>query len=102
MTSDSIIAETAALAISKAMNSFSTSSNGEIIVNKMLAEHPTINQAFTGSVVLPFVKEMAHKYQKGYYDDRNEKACEMCFKMWELLKLGYGLTDDDKVGLPMI
>ena len=102
MATDNEIAENAAQALSQAMNSFSARSNGETIVSKMLAEHPTINQAFTGSVVLPFVKGMAHKYQKGYYDGRNEKACEMCSKMWELLKSEYGFTDDGKVGLAMI
>lgn len=102
MATDNEIAENAALALSHAMNSFSPISNGVIIVRKMLAEHRTINQTFTGSVVLPFVKGMAFMYQKGYYDGRNEKACEMCFKMWELLKSEYGITDDDKVGLAMI
>lgn len=102
MATDNEIAENAAQAIFQAMNTFSVRSNGETIVSKMLAEHRTINQAFTGSVVLPFVKGMAFMYQKGYYDGRNEMACEMCSKMWEMLKSEYGFTDDDKVGLPMI
>lgn len=102
MATNNEIAENAALALSQAMNSFSASSNGETIVSKMLAEHPTINQAFMGSVVLPFVKCMALMYQKGCYDGRNEMACEMCSKMWELLKSEYGFTDYDKGGLAMI
>lgn len=102
MATNKEVAENAALALSQAMTSFSASSNGETIVSKMLVEHRTINQAFTGSVILPFVKGMAFMYQKRYYDGRNEMACEMCSKMWELLKSEYGFTDDDKVGLPMI
>lgn len=102
MATNKEIAELAARTLSSAMNSFYASSNGEIIVSRMLAEHRTINQSFTGSVVLPFVKEMALRYQKGFYDGRNEAACNLCATMWEALKTAHGFTDEGNVGLAMI
>ena len=66
-----------------------------IIMNHMLNCHRTLNQKFTGTFVLNFIRNMAIKYKNMDYDGRNELACKMCNFMWEGLKKEMPWIKDD-------
>lgn len=88
-----------------AINSFGCTDDTEYFVNKMLNLHRTLNQAFTGRIIVRFVQEMARRYKTGCYDGRNEAAVRICNIMWEALKNnaeGFYFADDVKPSLPMI
>lgn len=96
-------AKTAAAALERTVNSFDGGANEEFIVDKMLYMHRTLNQKFTGGIILPFVRKMAKMYDSGSYDPRNEAACKACRVMWEAVKAEYGLDDDSAdFRMPMI
>lgn len=96
-------AKTAAAALERTVNSFDFSDNAEFIVDQMLYMHRTLNQSFTGGIILPFVRKMAKMYDSGSYDPRNEAACKACRVMWDALKAAYGIEDDSAdFRMPMI
>ena len=94
-------AETAAIALERTVNSFGSDENSKYIVEKMLTMHRTLNQKFTGEIILPFIREMAKKYDAKGYDLRNEAACKICRVMYDAVKKEYGIEDDD-FRLPLI
>ena len=97
--------KTAALEAECAINSFSCTEDTEYFVNEMLNLHRTLNQSFTGKVVIRFVQEMAKRYREGRYDGRNEVSCRLCNIMWEALKNnteGFYFSDDINPSLPMV
>ena len=51
----------------------------------MLCMHRTLNQKFTGDIIIPFIKEMAERYKAENYDGRNQDACKCCSIMWDAL-----------------
>ena len=73
-----------------------------IILNRMLNEHPTLEQMFTNRFIIPFVRKMAERLDKENYDLRNAAACNACNAMWKGLKQDRGISDGDAVNLPMI
>ena len=96
-------AQTAATALERAINSFGSGEGSAYIVDKMLSMHRTLNQKFTGEIILPFIREMAKKYDAQRYDLRNEAACKICRVMWDAVKKEYGIENDsDDFGLPLI
>lgn len=96
-------AEKAAAELERTVNSFGSGESTAYVVDKMLSMHRTLNQKFTGEIILPFVREMAKKYDSMRYDLRNEAACKLCRVMWNAVKTEYGLEGDDfPFGLPCI
>ena len=96
-------AKTAATALERTVNSFDCSASAEYIVDKMCHMHRTLNQAFTGVIILPFIRKMAKMYDSGSFDPRNEAACKMCRVMWDAFKAEYGIDDDSAdFRMPMI
>lgn len=96
-------AETAATAMESTLNSFGSEENTKFIVEHFLTMHRTLNQKFTGEIILPFIREMAKKYDANRFDLRNEAACKVCRKMWDAIKAEYEIEDDAAVfNLPMI
>lgn len=96
-------AKTAAAALERTVNSFDSGAGEEFIVDRMCHTHRTLNQKFTGGVILPFVRKMAKMYDSGSYDPRNEAACKACRVMWEAVKAAYGLDDDSAdFRMPMV
>lgn len=94
---DQEVAEQASCGLIRAMNSFSDRFNGEKIVTDMLCEHPTLQQSFMRSVVIPFIKGMAEKDGTGACDLRNARAVSLAKKM--LLAIS---EDGQLPGIPMI
>jgi hypothetical protein len=84
-------AENAVKYLEKSVNCMGLQTEAKYIVESMLNLHRTLNQAFTGNIVLPFIFEMAQNYSKGDCDGRNEFACKCCSIMAEALQkeLGY-------------
>ena len=96
-------AETAATAMERTINLFGSDENMKYIVEHFLTMHRTLNQKFTGEIIIPFVKAMAQKYDAHRYDLRNEAACKVCRVMWDAIKAEYGIQDDaTDFNLPMI
>ena len=87
-------AETAATAMERTINSFGSDDNSKYIVEKMLTMHRTLNQKFTGEIILPFIQAMAQKYDAHRFDLRNEAACKVCRVMWDAIKAEYEIEDD--------
>lgn len=87
-------AETAATAMERTLNSFGSDENTKYIVEKMLTMHRTLNQKFTGEIILPFIRAMAQKYDAHRFDLRNEAACKVCRVMWDAIKAEYEIEDD--------
>ena len=80
----------------RTLNVFGGRENCDKFVEEMLCLHRTLNQKFTGSIVIPFVKAMADKYKEGGYDGRNETAAKYCSLFWEgLVKVHPELADGD-------
>lgn len=75
--------ETPADKVERMLNQFGGRQDCMDFVNEMLSMHRTLNQKFTGEVIIPFVKEMAARFKGGRYDGRNEVACEFCSVMWD-------------------
>ena len=97
------IAETTAKNIENMVNCMGSDDDLNIIMNHMLNCHRTLNQKFTGTFVLNFIRNMAIKYKNGNYDGRNESACKMCNLMWEGLKKEMPwIKDDDNISLSLI
>lgn len=93
----------AATALERTVNSFDCSVNAEYIVDKMCYMHRTLNQAFTGGIIITFIRKMAKMYESGSYDPRNESACKACRVMWDAIKAEYGIDDDSAdFRMPMI
>ena len=87
-------AETAATAIERTINSFGSDENTKYIVEHLLTMHRTLNQKFTGEIILPFIRAMAQKYDAHRFDLRNEAACKVCRVMWDAIKAAYEIEDD--------
>lgn len=87
-------AETAATAMERTINSFGSDENSKYIVEHFLTMHRTINQKFTGEIILPFIREMAKKYDAHRFNLRNEAACKVCRVMWDAIKAEYEIEDD--------
>lgn len=100
MASEAIVAT--AENLEHAVNCMGDGEDMEYIVNSMLNLHRTLNQAFTGRMIIPFVRGMAARYAEGQYDARNEAACKTCAAMWEAAKKLYGVGDDCAFRLPLI
>ena len=79
-------AETAATAMERTINSFGSEEDTKYIVEHLLTMHRTLNQKFTGEIILPFIYQMAKKYDAHSYDLRNESACKVCRVMWDAIK----------------
>lgn len=94
-------AEQAARELLGVVNDFD-SEGISIILNRMLNAHRTLEQMFTNSFIIPFVRKMAERYDNELYDPRNEAACKACKDMWEGLKQARGISDGDALNLPMI
>ena len=98
-------AKSVALDLERLMNSFSCTPDTEEFVGEMLNLHRTLNQVFTGKIVLRFIQRMAENYRKERYDGRNELSCKICNLLWEALKnneYGYEFRNDTLPNLPMI
>ncbi len=96
-------AETAATAMERTINSFGSEENTKYIVEHFLTMHRTLNQKFTGEIILPFIQAMAQKYDEHRFDLRNESACKICRVMFDAVKKEYGIEGDSEyVGLPVI
>lgn len=95
-------AKNAAENLSCALNCMGGSANSAHIVRSMLNLHRTLNQAFTGNIVLPFVREMARNFREGNYDPRNEAACKVCDLMWNAICKEHGFAPDAEPRLPLI
>ena len=96
-------AETAANAVERFINNFGSGDDAEEFVDKMCCMHRTLQQKFTGEVVLQFIRRMAKMYTDDSYDARNEAACKMCRVMYDAIKAEYGYqSDDDGICLPCI
>ena len=87
-------AQTAATAMVRSLNTFGSDENSKYIVEKMLTMHRTLNQKFTGEIILPFIQAMAQKYDAHRFDLRNEAACKVCRVMWDAIKAEYEIEDD--------
>lgn len=93
----------AAEMMESAINVMGNQESTEYFVREMCNMHRTLQQIYTGDIVIPFVRVMAKRYKGGFYDARNEFACKMCSVMWDALVKEFGITDDSiRVGLPMI
>ena len=96
-------AELAAANIESTLNSFCSGENSGRIVGAMLTMHRTLNQKFTGEIVIPFVREMARRLETERYDLRNEAACKACAAMLKGLKAEFPhLAGDEYAGIPLI
>ena len=73
-----------------------------IVLERVLHEHPTLEQMFTNRFIIPYVRKMAERWDKENYDLRNAAACKACKDMWEGLKQARGISDGDVLNLPMI
>lgn len=94
---DKEVAEQASRGLIRAMNSFAARSNGEKIVTDMLHEHPTLQQSFMRTVVIPFIKGMAKKDGTARCDLRNETTVSLAKKML------CAISEDGQLpGIPMI
>lgn len=87
-------AETAAVAVERFINNFGSGEASKAFVESMLTMHRTLNQKFTGEIILPFIRAMAQKYDAQRFDLRNEAACKVCRLMWDAIKAEYDLKDD--------
>ena len=87
-------AETAATAMERTINCFGSDENTKYIVEHFLTMHRTLNQKFTGEIILPFIRAMAQKYDAHRFDLRNESACKVCRVMWDAIKAEYEIQDD--------
>lgn len=67
--------------------------------NAMTRMHRTLIQKFTNVFMLPFIREMAKKYDIGDYDDRDEVACRLCRYLLDCIREKYGIED---ISLPFI
>ena len=85
------LAKQTAVNLANLTNSYSPGETLAEILNTLLNEHRTLNQSFTWNFVIPFVREMAKKYENQNFDRRNQAACEFCHVMWNALKDRYGL-----------
>lgn len=94
-------AEQAARELLGVVNSYD-SEGIRIVLDRVLNEHPTLEQMFTNRFIIPFVRKMAERYDNELYDPRNEAACKACKAMWEGLKQARGISDGDSLNLPMI
>ena len=70
----------------------------EEVLSNLLYAHRTLNQAFVGRYVLPFVQKMAEGYRSGDYDGRNEFACKVCAVMAAAVEKEFGKLG----GFPLI
>lgn len=95
-------AKNAAESLSHALNCMGGTANSDHVVSSMLNLHRTLNQCFTGNIVLPFVRKMAERYENGEYDPRNESACRVCHVMWEAVKKEYDFPGDRDFRLPLV
>lgn len=98
-------AKSIALDLERLMNSYGCTPDTEEFVGEMLNLHPTLNQVFTGKIVLRFIQRMAENYRKERYDGRNELSCRICNLLWEALKnneYGCEFRDNTHPTLPMI
>ena len=86
--------ETAATAVERFINNFGSGEASKAFVGSMLTMHRTLNQKFTGEIILPFIREMAQRYESQRFDLRNEAACKVCRVMWDAIKAEYDLKDD--------
>lgn len=93
----------AAEMMESAINVMGNQESTEYFVREMCNMHRTLQQSYTGDIVIPFVREMAKRYKGGFYDARNEFACKVCSVMWDAFAKEFEITDDSiRVGLPMI
>ena len=70
----------------------------EEVLHGLVYAHRTLNQAFVGRYVIPFIRMMAENYRSGNYDGRNEFACKLCDIMLNSVEEKYGRLDS----LPLI
>lgn len=96
------VAETAAKAIVEAVNMGGSAENMAHVCAAMLNMHPTLNQSFTGEMVIPFIRKMAANWENGNYDARNREACRLCSVMWDALKAECTIDFNGEVVLPFI
>lgn len=93
----------AAELMESAINNMGNRESTEYFVGEMLQMHRTLQQSYTGDIILPFVREMAKRYKEGRYDARNEMACKACAAMWDAFAKEFEITDESiSTGLPMI
>ena len=70
----------------------------EEVLHNLVYSHRTLNQAFVGRYVLPFIQKMAENYRSGNYDGRNEFASKVCNVMAEAVEKEFGKLES----LPLI
>lgn len=81
-----ILARQTASNLSNLANSYSPRESLAGILDTLLNEHRTLNQTFALDLIVPFVREMAKKFENQNFDRRNQTACEFCHAMWNSLK----------------
>ena len=62
----------------------------EEVLHHLVYAHRTLNQAFVGRYVLPFIQKMAENYRSGNYDGRNEFASKVCNVMADAVEKEFG------------
>lgn len=93
----------AAKMMESAINVMGNQESTKYFVSEMSNMHRTLQQSYTGDIVIPFIRTLAKRYKDGFYDARNEAACKACSVMWEAYAKAFEITDDSiRVGLPMI
>lgn len=87
----------------RSVNNFGGNPNMAEILEVIMTSHRTLQQAFCGRFVLPYIRKMAIRYKEGVYDLRNKAACEICSEMWAAVKRMYPqMGDAEDTSLPMI
>lgn len=91
-----------AKALSHMANSLSPENGMQILVNELVNEHPTIQQAITGHLILNFVRLMHNRHMSENYDGRNKMACIVCDRMWKAVKDIVSADDNEWTRLALV
>ena len=61
----------------------------QVILDEISNQHRTLQQNFMRVVLVPIINLFAEKYEKKYYDARNENTCKVCSELSKVLKDKY-------------
>jgi len=62
---------------------------GQMVVDAIKRQHPTLQQNFFGHCLINIIKDFSDRYNKGWYDLRNEESCKTASKINPIIKDAY-------------